>query len=84
MPSTRLKSSHTITPSQKKCANQEVDPPLGPRKDKKRRKSPPKFPSSRDTACDEREEQVAPHACKQGLHPANCEFTLQHMVYLDG
>ena len=84
MPSTRSKSSRTITPSQKKRPNQEVDPPRGPRKDKKRRKSPPKSPSSSDTSSDESEEQVAPRAHKQGLDPANCEFTLQHTVYLDG
>src|SRR5437773_6383730 len=84
MPSTRSKSSRTITPSQKKHANQEVDPPRGPRKDKKRQKSPPKSTSSSDTSSDESEEQVAPRAHKQGLDPANCEFTLQHTVYLDG
>ncbi len=83
MPSTRSKSSRTITPSQKKRANQEVDPPRGPRKDKKRRKSPPKSPSSSDTSSGEGEEQVAPLTRKQALDPANCEFTLQHMIYLD-
>ena len=84
MPSTRLKSSRTITSSQKKCTNQEVDHPRGPRKDKKPWKSPPESPSSSDSASDESEEQVAPHARKQGLDPANCEFTLQHTVYLNG
>ena len=84
MPSTRSRSSRTITPSQKKCANQEVDPPRGHRKDEKHRKSPPESPSSSGTASDESEEQVAPRAHKQGLDPANCEFTLQHTIYLDG
>jgi len=27
---------------------------------------------------------MAPAAHKQGLDPANCEFTLQHTIYLDG
>ena len=83
MPPTRLKSSRTITPSRKKRTDQEVDPPLKPHKAKKRRKSPPKSPSSSDTSSGEGEEQVAPLTRKQALDPANCEFTLQHTIYLD-
>ena len=84
MPYTRPKSSRTITPSQKKRANQEVGPPLGLYKDKKHRRSPPKSPSSSDTSSDESEKEVATATHKKGLDPANCKFTLQHTIHLDG
>ena len=84
MVSNRQKNSRTITPSQKKRANQEADPPPGPRKGKKRRNSRPKSPSSSETSSNEGEEPVAPPARKQGLDPVNCEFTLQRTIYLDG
>lgn len=82
--SNRQKISRIITPSQKKRANREADPPPRPRKGKKRRNSCPKSPSSSETSSDEGDEQVAPHARKQGLDPANCEFTFQRTIYLDG
>ena len=84
MTSNRQKNSHIITPSQKKHTNQEVDPPPGPHKGKKHQNSHPKSPSSSETSSNEGEEQVAPPTHKQGLDPVNCEFTLQHTIYLNG